>query len=358
MEPRADGERQHARSLWAGGLLVLLGILVGGGLVLLTIRLMRPGLVHWPVGEVVVGERLSRPVARGCAGQFAPRADVEPELEPEPDKAGQVEPIARAVPERPTPAIEPEQGPTTPDDEQDPLSRPAPVSPVLIPSGAVVVEAPAGSSASVRGVVHFTGQAPRALRQNRSADPYCQKTAGFDETVLVNANRTLRNVVVRIVGAPPSPAPSSPAVIEQRDCTYQPHVLAARNGQPVQIRNADGTLHNLHLYKNSLTIANQAQIAGSRPVNLSLRDTSDDALYHLKCDVHPWMNAWLSLHDNDYFALTDESGAYEIKNVPPGRHVIEAWHERFGKKQAAIIIGEDRPEVSFTFNGTEVRTAR
>ena len=46
------------------------------------------------------------------------------------------------------------------------------------------------------------------------------------------------------------------------------------------------------------------------------------------CDVHPWMFAWVTVVDNPYFAVTDKSGKFTIKNVPPGKYKIAALHRK------------------------------
>ena len=48
----------------------------------------------------------------------------------------------------------------------------------------------------------------------------------------------------------------------------------------------------------------------------------------IKCDVHSWMKAYVSVFDHPYFAVTDDSGRYQIENVPIGNYEVVAWHER------------------------------
>ncbi len=58
----------------------------------------------------------------------------------------------------------------------------------------------------------------------------------------------------------------------------------------------------------------------------------------LGCDKHPWMKGWVVVTDSPWFASTGETGSFEIKNVPPGNYVLEAWHEKLGTRTAAITV--------------------
>ena len=65
-----------------------------------------------------------------------------------------------------------------------------------------------------------------------------------------------------------------------------------------------------------------------------------------KCDVHPWMGAYVGVMTNPFFAVTDEKGNYSIKGLPAGEYELEAWHEKFGKQTMKVKVGG---EANFTF---------
>ncbi|MGE5612182.1 MAG: carboxypeptidase regulatory-like domain-containing protein [Bacillota bacterium] len=169
-----------------------------------------------------------------------------------------------------------------------------------------------------------------------------------DESVITNSNGTLRNVLLYVKDAPPlDPATDAPPVVlDQVECVYTPHVVAVQVGQPLRVKSSDNTMHNVHL----MTRTNQ-------PVNFGMvqpgtKDLSFKApeIVRAKCDVHPWMLAYVAIFDHPFFAVTREQGTFEIKGLAPGTYTLVAWHERFGELEQTISVGENEPSrVSFTY---------
>jgi hypothetical protein len=95
-----------------------------------------------------------------------------------------------------------------------------------------------------------------------------------------------------------------------------------------------------------------AQPAGTPPVERVVKGNL--TLIKMKCDVHPWMTGWISVTNHPWFAVTGESGRFEIKDVPVGTYKLEAWHEKFGSKTVDVTVTADKPaEVKFAYDGTE-----
>ena len=74
-----------------------------------------------------------------------------------------------------------------------------------------------------------------------------------------------------------------------------------------------------------------------------------EAPFKVKCDVHPWMGAFLGVFDHPYFAVTDDSGSYTISGLAPGKYVIEAWHEKLGSQIADITVDDGGASQDFIF---------
>ncbi len=70
----------------------------------------------------------------------------------------------------------------------------------------------------------------------------------------------------------------------------------------------------------------------------------------LKCDLHPWMNAYVGVVPHPYYAVTRDGGKFELKNLPPGTYTIEAWHEKAGTQAQQVTIDSKATRgVTFTF---------
>jgi plastocyanin len=202
----------------------------------------------------------------------------------------------------------------------------------------------ARAAGTIQGAVKLVGKAPEAATLNMKADPFCAKQPpAKDEEVAVGAGGGLKNVVVRIAkgGASAATPPSTPAVMDQNGCRYQPRVLVVQAGQTVEIRNSDSTLHNVHTYKGTATLFNLAHIQGTAPYKKKFPTVGD--VVKFKCDVHPWMTGYVLVTDNPHFAVSGDDGTFSIPNVPAGKYTVEVWHERFGTQTKEVTVSDGKP---------------
>ena len=223
----------------------------------------------------------------------------------------------------------------------------------LVLSVAGVVSA--GDDGVVKGKVIFKGEVPKRGVINTAKDPNCKKMKKKigTEDVIVNKKTdptTLRNVMVYVkngLGGRIFEAPSEPFVLDQVGCQYKPHVIALMTGQKLRIRNSDDTNHNIHFLPkiNQEMNFSQPKKGMEKDVELEVED-----VFKVKCDVHPWMGAFIKVFDHPFFAVTGKDGTFEIKGLPAGRYEIEAWHEKFGKETMTVEVatGETK-EADFTF---------
>src|SRR6266850_5751250 len=108
-----------------------------------------------------------------------------------------------------------------------------------------------GATGTIVGHVRYMGPTPVNPIIRMGADPRCNKLyvgkRPTAQTFVVAADGGMANVFVDVDGSFPSaPAATAPVVIDQKDCLYQPHVIGARIGQTLQIKNDDVTGHNVH----------------------------------------------------------------------------------------------------------------
>ena len=129
-------------------------------------------------------------------------------------------------------------------------------------------------------------------------------------------------------------------MLNQVGCMYVPHVLPVVVGQPIVIRNSDAFLHNVHSLAQTNPAFNFGQPnVGDKPVE-PLKAAEN---FHLKCDVHPWMSAWMVAVENPYFGVSGDDGKFSIANLPPGEYTVTAWHEQLGSKEIPVKVEEGKP---------------
>ena len=209
----------------------------------------------------------------------------------------------------------------------------------------MLVSGIAFAAGSIEGTALFSGTPPKPQKLNRKSDPVCAKKDFNDESILLGkSGKELQNVLVRVKDGPAGKAPTDDVLVDQKDCMYRPRVQGGVVGQKIQVKNDDGTLHNVHSYEGTKTLFNQAQPPGSAPIEKPLPKVDD--LVKLKCDVHPWMAGFVVLNKNPYFAVTKEDGTFTIKDVPAGTYTIEAWHEKLGTKTQQVTVTEGKPAVA------------
>ena len=130
--------------------------------------------------------------------------------------------------------------------------------------------------------------------------------------------------------------PKTPVVLDQEGCRYMPHVFGVQVGQPLEIRNSDPTLHNVHAVPKINEEFNFGQpIKGMKSTGAF---DKPEVMVSFRCDVHGWMNAYASVVTHPFFAVSKNDGTFEIKGLPAGTYTIEAWHERLGTQTQKVTV--------------------
>ena len=188
------------------------------------------------------------------------------------------------------------------------------------------------------------------LAFDKATSPSC--SAGLPKTkfYVVDASGNLADVIVTIkgvAGATSTGASAAPAVLDQKGALYVPQILAIQTGQKLIVKNSDPLVHNVHTTPTANPESNQVQM-GNGP-DLTYTFAKPEAFLKFKCDVHPWMFAWVSVVDHPYFAVSSADGKFTIKNVPAGKYTIEAAHRKLGTQTAEIEVKADGATQSFSF---------
>ncbi len=216
----------------------------------------------------------------------------------------------------------------------------------------------AADTGEIKGMAKFDGAAPKAKKIKVDADPKCAEMHAdhplMSQEAVVGDGGALAYVFVYVksgvekVYDPPADA----VVIDQKGCHYEPHVFGMIAKQKLIIRNSDPTLHNIHALPTTNKEFNIGQ--PNQGMETAKTFTQPEVMVKFKCDVHPWMSAYVGVVTNPFFAVSDEKGNFSIKGLPAGDYEIEAWHEKFGKQTAKVKVGAgESKEANFTFKAAE-----
>jgi plastocyanin len=190
----------------------------------------------------------------------------------------------------------------------------------------------------VTGTVIFEGVPPVRKPLVRDADPYCNKGEALAEDVIVSPKGRLKDVFVRLKNPPPGATTPPAVVLDQKDCTYTPRVVAVAPGAKLAVRNSDGTFHNVNGSISGKQLWNKPMAAKDPDLALPTSPKPGD-LIEIVCNVHPWMRAYAVVIDHAYFGITGEDGTFTIPNLPAGTYTLEAWHAKLGTRTLEIKIG-------------------
>ena len=183
---------------------------------------------------------------------------------------------------------------------------------------------------TITGTVKWSGPMPRLLpaaitKDSLICDPNSQKTRDL-ERLIVGPQAGVANTVVFLKEVSHGKAmdlPQQRRFLDQRHCRYEPHILLVPSDSSLQMKSSDATLHTIHMDG-----AATYNLPFPFPNQVITRNMATVGLVNLKCNGgHTWMNAEMFVVPHPYYAVTDESGKFELSEVPPGVYEIVAWHE-------------------------------
>ena len=212
------------------------------------------------------------------------------------------------------------------------------------------------AASTITGTITFDGKPPVLRPIAMDAEPVCaKKHAGHPvqpEMLTLGTGQTMGSVMVFVSKGLPAgktyPAPKDPVVVDQDGCMYIPHVMGIMVGQPYRILNTDGILHNIHTLPKINPSFNRGQPATVKEMTTNF--AKPESMFQIKCDVHPWMSAYMGVFTHPFYSVTKTDGKFTISGLDPGTYEITAWHERLGMQTASVTVsGTDTKMQNFKF---------
>jgi hypothetical protein len=242
----------------------------------------------------------------------------------------------------------------------------------LAPLAIVVasVTAQAAGWGDLSGTFVLSGDAPKPMPITPNKDvEVCGKHKLVDESLVIGANKGIKNIVVYLYLKEGEKAPAAhkdyeasakaEVILDNDKCRFEPHIALLRTTQTLLVGNKDSVGHNTKIECIDNTSVNPLVPAGA---NLKLPFPKPERLPStVSCSIHPWMTAKVLIRDNPYFAVTDENGKFTIKNLPEGKFTFQFWHEQSGflakelkKDGKALTWAKGRTEVAITPKGVDL----
>ncbi|HUY25996.1 MAG TPA: carboxypeptidase regulatory-like domain-containing protein [Candidatus Binataceae bacterium] len=188
---------------------------------------------------------------------------------------------------------------------------------------------------TVSGIVKYDGTAPAPKKVDITKDKdVCGLKPHFDESLIVGKDGGIANAVVIVKGAKGELKPQT-VEFDQKGCDYEPHVLVFPAGSTIDIINSDGILHNIHTYSTINPSFNMAQPKFKKKIS---KKVEKPEVIKVTCDAHGWMKGWWISTDTPYYAVTDDSGNFTIKDVPPGDYTVQVWQEKLGTQDQKVDV--------------------
>ena len=196
---------------------------------------------------------------------------------------------------------------------------------------------------SLEGKVVFQGTPPSPRKVIPTQDQQVCGGPRDDPRIALGPGNVVQGAIVflkAVEKGKPFEKPKSPPVIDNAKCRFEPEVQAVPVGSELVIANSDPILHNTHGFlltdsRRGRTIFNQALPQKDEKVKTTLKLPG---VVDVACDVHGWMQGWLFVADNPYYAITDKNGAFAIKDIPPGKYTLATFQPYTGVRDTPVTV--------------------
>lgn len=168
--------------------------------------------------------------------------------------------------------------------------------------------------------------------------------------VTVKGLRSPQNILVYLNRSPEVALDLSKArfIMDQKDLTFIPHLLAVPTGATVEFPNHDKVPHNVF----SLSRTKKFNLGSYSPGEIKTVVFDKPGIVELRCDVHAEMAAFVMVMKNPYYGLTDKEGRFNIPDpvnastfglsavpqLPAGEYVVKTRHEKLKTTRQSVSV--------------------
>jgi plastocyanin len=196
---------------------------------------------------------------------------------------------------------------------------------------------------ALEGKVVFRGIAPSPRKVIPTQDQQVCGGPRDDPRIVLGSDNTVQGAIVYLKGVAKGKAfekPKKPPVVDNLKCRFEPEIQVVPAGTELIIRNSDPVLHNTHGYlladgRRGRTVFNEAMPNKDQQVKTVLKQPG---VVDVACDVHGWMQGWVMVAENPYFAVTEKNGAFAIKDIPPGKYSLVTFQPYAGTTETPVTI--------------------
>jgi len=219
---------------------------------------------------------------------------------------------------------------------------------------------------TLSGQIFVEGKVPAPAKAQVNKDQavcLADNNVIFDQSLLVGPSNELQGAFVMLLLKPREEiavhpdlkaAPTDEVVLDNNKCIFVPAALAVRTGQTIKLKNSDAAGHNCNVasFNNAINV----NLPPNSDTDVKF-EKSDKVPAVVKCDIHPWMVAYMLIREDPYFAVTDAEGKFSIEKIPAGKWTFQFWHSRCGYmkdlQQEGKGIAGKRGEVEFEIKDGE-----
>ena len=130
------------------------------------------------------------------------------------------------------------------------------------------------------------------------------------------------------------PLAKKTAVMDQKNRTFIPHVLAVQTGTAVRFPNSDDIRHQVYSFSTAKTF--QLPLYTGTPSNPIVFEKPGVAT--LGCNIHDRMSAYIVVVDTPHFETTGGNGRATLDDLAAGKYTVHVWHPRLRAEPVSVTV--------------------